>query len=289
MRWEAVHQTHGRGVVSVGVLCGLVGMTRQNYYKQRWARASGSVDEGLVLALVGQERARQPRLGARKLRYLLTEELSGAGVVLGRDRFFALLKRHDLLIPRRRRSGASTTNSWHGFGVYPNLAKVMTLCGPHQLLVSDITYVRTLAGFMFVCLVMDAYSRKVVGYDCSDTLEMEGALRALDLALRQLPAGSTAVHHSDRGSQYCCGPYIAQLAARGVRVSMTEDHHCYENAKAERLNGILKQEYGLGEAFVTKDAVGPAVREAVLLYNQHRPHEALQYRFPQQVHGGVAA
>lgn len=289
MRWEAVHRAHGAGVVSVAVLCRLVGMTRQNYYKQRSAREQWSVDEGLVLALVGQERARQPRLGVRKLRYLLSEELAGAGVLLGRDRFFALLKRHDLLILRRRRSAACTTNSWHGFGVYPNLAKALTLSGPHQLLVSDITYVRTLAGFMFVCLVMDAYSRKVVGYDCSDTLEMEGALRALGLALRQLPAGAAVVHHSDRGSQYCCRPYIAQLAERGVQVSMTEDNHCYENAKAERLNGILKQEYGLGESFVTKDAVGPAVREAVHLYNQHRPHEALQYRFPQEVHGGVAA
>jgi len=173
--------------------------------------------------------------------------------------------------------------------VYPNLAQDLALTGPHQLLVSDITYVRTVEGFMFVSLLMDAFSRAIVGYDASDTLEMEGALRALAMALGQLPAGSVTMHHSDRGSQYCCGAYIQELRAGGLRISMTENNHCYENAQAERLNGILKQEYGLGQTFAHKGQVGVAVQEAVGLYNHHRPHTALGYRFPMQVHGGVAA
>src|SRR5450755_4539116 len=144
-------------------------MSRQNYYRQRWVRERAGVDAGLVLALVRRERARQPRLGVRKLRYLLAGELAAAGVELGRDRFFGLLKREDLLLRRRARTGARTTNSWHGFGVYPNLAQELELTGPHQLLVSDITYVRTVEGFMFVSLMMDAFSRAIVGYDASDT------------------------------------------------------------------------------------------------------------------------
>ncbi|MEI8197212.1 MAG: IS3 family transposase [Phycisphaerae bacterium] len=288
MRWEAVHGAYGHGVLSVAVLCQVAGMTRQNYYRQRTLRQRALVDEALVVALIGRERARLPQLGGRKLQYLLAGDLAAAGVVLGRDRFFALLKRHDLLIPRRAQSGARTTNSWHGFGVYPNLAKGLELTGPHQLLVSDITYVRTLEGFMFVSLVMDAFSRAIVGYDSSDTLEMEGALRALGLALAQLPPGSLTVHHSDRGSQYCCGAYIQQLQSGGLRISMTEDNHCYENAQAERLNGILKQEFGLGQTFARKDQVGSAVREMVGLYNHHRPHTALGFQFPMQVHTAAA-
>jgi putative transposase len=177
-----------------------------------------------------------------------------------------------------------TTQSWHGFGVYPNLAKDLTLTGSHQLLVSDITYIRTMEGFMFLSLVMDAFSRTIVGHDSSDSLEMEGALRALLMAQEQLPSWSVTVHHSDRGSQYCCQAYVAQMKQREMKISMTEENHCYENAQAERLNGILKQEYGLGETFRSKLEVGPAVAEAVNLYNHRRPHGALSNRFPMQVH-----
>ncbi|MGC8542012.1 MAG: IS3 family transposase [Phycisphaerae bacterium] len=203
----------------------------------------------------------------------------------GRDRFFALLGREHLLLERSRRT-TRTTWSGHGFAMYSNLAKEMTLSRPHELLVSDITYIRTLEGFMYLSLVMDAYSRKIVGYDRSDSLEMQGALRALEMALKQLPSGAEATHHSDRGIQYCCGPYIEQLKQAGLRISMTETNHCYENGQAERLNGILKQEYGLGETFACKELVQPAVTQAVVLYNQYRPHTALGYRMPAEVHAG---
>ena len=258
-------------------------MSRQNYYKGRVQRQRRAVDEGLLLSLVRQERALQPRLGARKLLRRLREHLQDAGVSIGRDRFLALLYEHDLLVVCKRRT-ARTTDSRHHWPVYGNLLAATELTGPHQAMVSDITYVRTQEGFMYVSLVMDAFSRKVIGYDCSDGLEAEGALRALGRALRQLPAGHAAIHHSDRGCQYCCGDYIKKLQDSGVRVSKTVANHCYENSQAERLNGILKQEYGLGATFVRKSEVGPAVAQAVELYNECRPHTALGYKYPSQVH-----
>jgi putative transposase len=283
-----VHAAAASGGLAVGLLCESAGVSRQNYYKLRKVRQRLWVDEALVLELVSQQRALQPKLGARKLLRLISDDLADAGVKLGRDRLFGLLERHDLLIERRA-SRVRTTNSLHGYGYYPNLAKEAVLTGPHQLLLSDITYLRTQEGFMYLCLVSDAFSRMIVGFDCSDSLERDGALRALGQALRQLPASARAMHHSDRGCQYCCGEYIQTLNDRGVAISMTELNHCYENAQAERLNGILKQEYGLGGVFARKHEAPACVREAVMLFNTRRPHTSLGYRVPMDVHRGVAA
>lgn len=258
-------------------------MSRQNYYQERRRRQGRQVDEELIVALVCRERAVQPRLGGRKLLHLVREELSEAGVEIGRDRFFEVLGDHELLIERAIRS-ARTTDSRHTFRVYQNLLAGLELTGPHQAWVSDITYLRTEEGFLYLSLVMDAFSRAVVGFDCSDSLEREGALRALGQALGQLSGDGPAIHHSDRGSQYCCREYVECLAGRGVRLSMTETNHCYENARAERLNGILKQEYGLGGTFRTKAEAIRAVREAIELYNWRRPHQSLGYAIPMAVH-----
>lgn len=258
-------------------------MSRQNYYKQRCFRQRRMVDESFILELVRRERAVQPYLGVRKLYHMLCKEFRTAGVFIGRDRFFRLLGRYGMLV-KRRSHRPRTTNSRHGFRVYGNLLKDITLSGPNQAFVSDITYIRTDEGFMYLALVMDAYSRAIVGYDCSDSLESEGALRALSMALRKLPAGSNAIHHSDRGCQYCSRAYIEKLNRKGLRVSMTEINHCYENSQAERLNGILKEEYGLGGRFLRKADALAAVSESVRLYNYRRPHQSLGYRFPMEVH-----
>jgi len=259
-------------------------MTRQNYYKRRSQRRREAIDEQLVVELVRRERWRQPRLGGRKLRHMLDGELRAAGVSIGRDRFYEVLKRHDLLVVRPRR-GSRTTDSRHGFRVHPNRARDLALTGPHQLLVSDITYLRTRGGFVYLALVMDAFSRTIVGYDCSDSLEVEGALRALRMAQGQLPAGVVAMHHSDRGIQYCCRAYIEQLARGGMSISMTEENHCYENSQAERVNGTLKHELGLDETFEDAAEAKGAVAEAVAIYNHDRPHQSLGYRTPMEVHG----
>jgi transposase InsO family protein len=258
-------------------------MTRQNFYKVHRVRGRREIEESLVVELVKAERRIQPEIGTRKLLKLLREELMAAGVLIGRDRLFEVLAKHDLLV-QRRRQGVRTTRSNHGFGVYENLLKMLAITRPHQVLVSDITYIRTDEGFMYLALVMDACSRAIVGWDCSDCLESLGAQRALGMALGQLPDGSETIHHSDRGCQYCCGEYVALLAKAQVRISMTEENHCYENAQAERLNGILKQEYGLGGTLRSKQQAKAMVRQAVELYNHRRPHQALGYEFPMRVH-----
>ena len=173
------------------------------------------------------------------------------------------------------------------FRVYGNLLKDVCLSGPSEAVVSDITYIRTDEGFMYLSLIMDSYSRAIVGYDCSDSLEAEGALRSLSMASRHLTNGSGVIHHSDRGIQYCSAAYVEKLKRGGFRISMTEANHCYENSKAERLNGILKDEYGLGGRFLSKSDVRRAVREAVMLYNYRRPHQALGYRYPMEVHSAA--
>jgi transposase InsO family protein len=261
----------------------VVGMTRQNYYKDRSSRHRRLLDEEFITELVRQERAVQPVLGGRKLFHMLRDEFHQAGVLIGRDRFFALLGRRGLLIERRL-TRPRTTYSNHGFRVYKNLLKDVTLTGPNQAFVSDITYLRTDEGFMYLALVMDAYSRTIVGYDCSDSLESQGALRALSMALRGIASDSNVIHHSDRGCQYCSGAYVEKLQRKGLRVSMTEENHCYENSQAERLNGILKQEYGLGSRFLRKSDALRSVSEAVKLYNYRRPHQSLGYRCPMEVH-----
>lgn len=265
------------------MLCEMVDMSRQNYYKARRCRQLRVVDEDLVVQLVRSERHAQPRLGTRKLHHLLRAELDQAGVEIGRDRLFGVLRRYDLLLERKARS-VRTTNSGHGFRVYGNLVKELAITDAHQVWVSDITYLRTEEGFVYLSLVMDAYSRAIVGYDCSDSLESVGALRSLSMALGQLPRGVKAIHHSDRGCQYCCGEYIQRLESSGLAISMTEENHCYENGQAERLNGILKQEYGLGGTLCSKSEALSAVREAVYLYNHRRPHQALGYAIPMTVH-----
>ena len=259
-------------------------MSRQNYYKVRRVRNRRQVDEHFVVELVKRERCLQPRLGTRKLLHILRDELSAASVRIGRDRLFGVLRHYKMLIHRRRGFRPRTTDSRHRFGFYDNLLKEAVLTGSRQAVVSDITYIRTDEGFMYVSLVMDAYSRAIVGYDCSESLAVEGAMGAMRMAIRQLGDCRGAIHHSDRGLQYCCGDYVRLLKNSGMRISMTQENHCYENASAERLNGILKQEYGLGNCFLRKSDVGGALREAVELYNWRRPHQSLGYRVPMAVH-----
>jgi transposase InsO family protein len=141
---------------------------------------------------------------------------------------------------------------------------------------------------LYLSLLTDAGSRKIVGWHASDSLEAEGCLRTLQQALAQLPAGARPIHHSDRGTQYCCHAYVETLERRGLAISQTEVQHCYENAQAERVNGILKVEYGLEATFKSKALALVAIGQAIALYNGRRPHQALGYRIPAQVHAEAA-
>jgi len=272
---------------SIAALCARVNMSRQNYYAARQLRQRRQIDEALVLELVRRERQVQPRLGGRKLLRLLQTDLDEAGVEVGRDRFFELLAEHDLLVAPK--AGAPhTTNSRHSLPVFHNLLAGMDLQAPNEAWVSDLTYIRTDEGFLFAALITDAYSRKIVGANIGDSLEAVGCLRALDQALGDLPAGKRPIHHSDRGCQYCCHEYVNRLQDRGLAISMTEVMHCYENALAERVNGILKQEYEMDRTFRTKAQAKAAFEQAVWLYNHRRPHLSLNYRFPSEVHAEAA-
>ena len=273
--------------MTVVAVCLRVGMTRQNYYAVRRERQRRRVEEDLVVSLVMRERRDQPRLGARKLKHLLKGDLAEAGVALGRDRWFAVLRANGLLVERKR-GRARTTNSRHCLPVFRNLVAGQKPDGPNQAWASDLTYIRTEAGFLYAALITDMFSRKIVGSYIGDSLEAEGCIKALDAALLELPASAHPIHHSDRGCQYCCHPYVERLQQRGLPVSMTEVLHCYENALAERVNGILKQEYELDRTFRTKAQAIAAFLQGVWLYNHRRPHLALQYRTPSQVHEQAA-
>ena len=272
---------------SVSALCLRVGMSRQNYYAARRLRQRRQVDEAMVLELVRRERRMQPRLGGRKLLHLLREDFSEAGVNLGRDRFFELLAESDMLVIPKP-GAPRTTNSRHSLPVFANLLAGQALSAPNEAWVSDLTYIRTDEGFLYAALITDAYSRKIVGAHIGDSLEAEGCLLALEQALATLPAGKYPIHHSDRGCQYCCHEYVERLQTRGLPISMTQVMHCYENAQAERVNGILKQEYELDRRFRTKEQARKAFEQAVWLYNHRRPHLRLNYRFPADVHHEAA-
>lgn len=262
-------------------------MSRQNYYAERRRREEEAVDGDLIVCLVLAQRRVHPRIGVRKLLHLLQSELRHAQVKIGRDRLFSVLRARNLLVEPRR-CKARTTNSRHCLPVFVNLVAGMDVTLPNQVWVADLTYIRTAAGFLYAALIMDMHSRKIVGWHIGDSLEAEGCLMALEKALADLPAGCRPVHHSDRGCQYCCHLYVDRLRGKGFAVSMTEQLHCYENAMAERLNGILKHEYGLYSTFNTKRQAIRAFEEAVHLYNGFRPHLALNYRTPAEVHAQVA-
>lgn len=269
--------------MDIKVLCSKVGMSRQNYYKAHKQRRRKEVDEGLVKELVKVERAIQPRLGGRKLYFMLKTEFEDAGILMGRDRFFEVLRTKNLLLEPLPKA-PHTTNSRHSLPVFRNEIKELDVTSPNQVWVSDITYIRTGEGFLYLSLITDKYSRKIVGYHVSDTLETEGCLEALDMALKTKPKNIQTIHHSDRGCQYCSHLYVEKLKEHGFEISMTEENHCSENAMAERVNGILKQEYWLGGTFRIKELVYPAVDEGISLYNTRRPHTSLNYKTPEQVH-----
>lgn len=266
-------------------LCRLAGISRQHYYKAARRREARQHDESLALELARAQRQAQPRLGGRKLLALVNPGLDQAGVPrLGRNRFYRLLASNGMLVPGRRRRAPRTTDSRHMFKKCPNLLKDAVITGPNQAWVSDLTYLSTREGFVYLSLIMDVFSRKIVGWNAGNTLEASGCLKALKMAIASLPPGAAPLHHSDRGVQYCCREYARALRRRGLRRSMTWENHCYENAQAERLNGILKQEYGLGHVIESPGQARQMAAQAVDLYDTRRPHQALGYRTPDEVH-----
>jgi len=265
-------------------LCALADMTPQNYYARRSVWRRQEVDVQLMLELARAERRHQPRLGVRKLYHLIGVELKAAGVKMGRDRLFEELRKVGLLVERKPSEWPRTTHFDPALPVFKNLIRRGQLTGRNQVWVADITYIRTQEAFMYLGLITDKWSRKIVGFHLGETLETRSVLKALAMALRGLKRRERPIHHSDRGCQYASHAYVNVVQQAGLRMSMTEKNHSAENALAERVNGILKQEYWLDANFESRLAAGKATVHGIDMYNYRRPHTALGFRTPGMVH-----
>ena len=234
-----------------------------------------------IVALVEEERIKQPRLGTRKLCYRLQQKLRHHQV--GRDKLFSILRVNNLLIKPRKQQ-RKTTDSRHWLKKHQNLIAHMELVKPEELWVADITYIPTRQGHSYLSLVTDAYSKQIMGYHLSESLSAAGCLQALQMALKARKYDHELIHHSDRGLQYCCEDYQQMLLKASIKPSMTEQYDPYQNAVAERVNGILKDEFDLERGFARHLEAVEVIKESVAIYNQFRPHLSCGYLTPQQMH-----
>ncbi len=252
---------------------------RDAYYKFKQRKRKKEAVANCVIELVKTERIVQSRVGTRKLYKELKTAFDAEGLKVGRDKLFAILREYEMLI-RRKKASCKTTDSYHRFHKYKNLVKNMDVTAPNQVWVADITYIRTINDFCYLALITDMYSRKIVGYDISDSLELKGCLRAFKMTIKQARPKAGLVHHSDRGIQYCSNQYVNELKKRNVCISMTEENHCYENAIAERVNDILKDEFYLDQCSFNTRFASIATKNVIDIYNNKRLHISLGYKTP---------
>ncbi|WP_242692319.1 IS3 family transposase [Aridibaculum aurantiacum] len=264
-------------------MCKYWQVSRQAFYKVRKCGLDEQHKAAGLLVEVKQVRRDHVKLGGRKLYHELREDIRRCGRGFGRDKFFDLLRQHDLLVKRKRKY-AVTTQSDHPFYKYHNELSSAEINAPNQAWVSDITYLRTRKGFAYLSLITDAYSRKVVGWNVDSSLGVESTLKAVAQAISQSRQTEGIIHHSDRGIQYCCYAYTDKLKQKGIKISMGEAGNCYDNALAERMNGILKDEYLLDAEFLDLEHAKQATRQAIYLYNHKRPHWSLGLQKPAEVH-----
>lgn len=269
--------------MTVSGVCKKLKVTRQGYYKALMRAEQQTYHDYKVGELIAAQRKLLPRLGGRKVYHMIREDLEGASIKMGRDKLFNYMRKQNLLIRPKKRF-TSTTNSKHRFYIYNNLLQKVDVERKDQVWVSDITYLATREGFCYLALITDLYSRKIIGYDISDSLELNGAMRALNMAIKNKQSKCTTIHHSDRGIQYCSYSYTAKLKSAGMLISMADKGNCYQNAAAERLNGILKNEFNLDVLFKTKKMAVKTSIQSIKLYNELRPHMALNYKNPKEVY-----
>ena len=261
----------------------LLGYSRQSYYQGIKYIQQKAFESDIIIEEVLRYRKCQKRLGTRKLLDEMQVFLSSHGLRIGRDAMFNLLAEKGLLIIRRKRRGFITTLSKHRFKKYPNIIREFIPITPNQLWVSDITYIHLSSGFAYLSLITDAYSRKIVGFYLSKDLSARGPLMALKMALAGNPNRTELIHHSDRGVQYCCDAYVKLLQDKNIQISMTQNGDPLENAIAERVNGILKQEL-LEEIFPDYLIAQKAVAVACSTYNHLRPHGSINNLKPAEAH-----
>ncbi len=270
--------------ISIKTLCSLFGKSRNAWYESRIRIEKDVLIRDIVLQEVYTIRTELPGVGTRKLHFMLKDILSQHGISAGRDYLFDLLAATGLLVTRRRRR-VITTDSNHWMRRYDNLMAFEQITRPEQVWVSDITYLRLNNSFVYLSLITDAYSRQIMGYHLQNDLSAEGCLRALRMAIakRKTPK-LTLMHHSDRGSQYCSKAYVDELNGETIAISMTKNGDPYENAIAERVNGILKTEFDLERSTGTFEQLKIKLNRTINAYNNLRPHASCDYLTPVQAH-----
>jgi putative transposase len=267
----------------IGTLCRLLGKTRHAYYDHLWRTGQEVMKEDIVLSHVYGLRDQMPRIGTRKLHFMLEPLLAGHGIKIGRDYLFELLSERGMLIRQRKRK-AVTTNSRHWMRKYTNLIRNLKVTRPEQLWVSDITYIRMGSQWAYLSLVTDAYSRKIIGYAFRTDITAAGCVEALQMALKNRMYANKLIHHSDRGSQYCSKEYVKILVDNNIAISMTENGDPYENAIAERVNGIIKTEFDLHSSQLGFDQTSLQINLKIKTYNTLRPHASCDFLTPEQAH-----
>lgn len=259
-----------------------MGYSAQAYHKKQKRNLVNLSHEALILQQVDAIRKHQPRCGGRKLFIMLESFFKQYDIIMGRDKFFAVLAKNKLLVRRTKRS-IHTTNSKHHFHRYPNLVKGFTPLKAHEMWVADITYIPLKNRFAYLFLITDAYSRKIVGHYVSDDMKVSSAIMALKQALDQKPKEAFVIHHSDRGIQYCSSAYVDLLQKNHAHISMTENGDPYENAIAERVNGILKTEL-ISRYYDNIDEASRHISRCIIVYNHRRRHSSLNWQIPNDVH-----
>lgn len=268
---------------SITLLCSLLGYSRQGLYKAQQAQEQQFFEEEIVVQEVNKIRTLQHRIGGRRLHYMLAPFMQEHHMQMGRDGLFKLLFDYGLLVRRRKRRKPVTTDSFHRYKKYKNLIKDIVPVASNQLWVSDITYITLKNSFAYLSLITDAYSRKIIGFYLSKSLNAAGSIQALQMALKNNPQIQNLIHHSDRGVQYCCHAYVDILKSRKIKISMTENGDPLENAIAERVNGILKDEL-LQESYIDFTAAQASIAKAISVYNYIRPHSSISYKTPAELH-----
>lgn len=273
--------------VSLIRFCRLLGLTRQSYYQHFWQEELISIEHELVLQRVLEIRENHRHIGTRKLYEMLQPFLLEHQIKIGRDALFDLLASNYLLVRRKKRK-VRTTDSYHRFKKYPNLIRDFIPQKSNQLWVSDITYWKISNGFVYISFITDAYSRKIVGYHVAQTMEAVETIEALKMAisgfLNEPDCPFQLTHHSDRGMQYCSDMYVRLLKSNNIKISMTENGDPLENAIAERINGIIKEEYLNDYSVDTIEQARELLSAVVKLYNNERPHQSIGFLTPNQVH-----
>jgi putative transposase len=268
--------------MSLARSCRLFGVSRQSLYQaQCRAKRRQQMLAGIKPLIVAQ-RMKMPRLGTRKLYYLLKDELAARRLKIGRDAFHEYLRAEQLLI-KPKKNYTKTTDSRHWLRKHPNLIKDLTVGSAEEVFVSDITYLKNADQTYYLALVSDVYSRKIVGYKLSADLSAESVVQALQMAIRGRQTTAPLIHHSDRGVQYCAAVYQEELRRHQIKTSMTDGGDCYQNALAERINGILKEEFLIYRCRSFED-LERLVSESIETYNQERPHLSLKMKTPNEVY-----